>query len=212
MALNIEKYFAYPFSRKEDFHYVAPTLYYVESFGEGEILLNIDSTLTGKKASTLGEPIFVYPSEDSTVAYFSWMSQYYRKDSLPRIKEEGAKVGFLTQEVLQNLTFFKGILLEHPVGKELAVLYTRKGELEHCRQSLRVYLGKQLEQPSVLHNFLSATGISVLGKHAYWRMETEGKSLVERVRVALNDELRVEKAVRVEKQRDYGPPPFPVRF
>ncbi len=184
MALNVEKYFAYPFSRREDFNYVAPALYYVESFGEGEILLNIDSTLTGKKAPTLGEPIFVYPSENPTVAYFPWMSQYYQKDSLPRIKEEGAKVGFLTAEVLHNLSFFKGILLEHLVGKELAVLYTRKGELEDCRKALRKYIGEQLTLQPMQGSFLAATGMQTLGKHAYWKTEAERNSLVERVRIA----------------------------
>lgn len=176
MALKIEKYFGFPFNGTNDFVFGDVSLYYIERLNdsEGGILLDVGSALKDS-LKDLGETIFIAPWNSPAVVYFpAWES--YIQNLEPELcllyVSSNPEQGMDSEEAEIHRQYFHRALGEHPIGDVLLRIYDLKASYSQSRNRTLGYVRKQLEEPSLLEQFLSQTGGPECRlKQPYWTDE-----------------------------------------
>lgn len=190
MALKIERKFGFPFNAPKDFahcdsRFGNPLLFYAERFNgdESEILINVDSAMRDS-VKDLGELVFIAPLNSPMTAYFPAWEAYIQNNS-PELhflhSRDNLELEISSETARNHHEYFWKILKEHPLGEVLIRIYELQSSFPQMRDKTLSYVRKQLEDPSLMEQFLSQTGgQNTPLKKPYWTDEASRWSFMER--------------------------------
>lgn len=185
MTLKIEKSFGFPLNDPKDFGYNDPILFYTEKFGgsDGGLLINLDSALKDS-LKDLGELIFVAPLTTPMIVYFPAWEAYIQSTSQEfhcLHSRNNLELALDSETARSHHQYFSQVMKEHPLGGVLLRIYELQSSFPQARDKTLVYVRKQLDDQSLLGQFLSQTGGSECRlKQPYWRDEAGKWGFIEK--------------------------------